>query len=124
MTPIPLPTIKQAREARRLINRGRKAMGLPALRYLDFDNAESGSPYNCLSARNVFAEAGYEVRPTFVRPLSLMHRTSKQARPSVLSAMGMPEGNISDAILAVTEAFDAEVEGLRERLVEAGVVKP
>ncbi len=121
---IPLPTIKQAREARRLINRGRKAMGLPALRYLDFDNAQPGNAYNCLSARNVFVEAGYEVMPTFVRTCTF--RPAMPARSSVLSAMGMPvpEGDIPDAIIAVTKAFDAEVEGLRERLVEAGVVKP
>ncbi len=116
----PLPTIEQAREAHRLINLGREAIGMPTLRYLDFDGAEPMNCFNCLSARNLFREAGYAVASRRL----LCHSIQHAPRPEALITMGMTDERIPDAIFAVTDAFDEQVPGLRERLVEAGVVKP
>lgn len=121
---IDLPTIEQAQEFLRLVNVGRAAVGLDPIDTLDFDGAEPGHTVNCLSARNLFAPVAGE------HAMFSVGMTAVRGVPSeVVDALGMEEAwpgaehfDIPDAILAVTDPFDEETPGLRERLVEAGVV--
>jgi hypothetical protein len=121
-TSIALPTVEQCRTFLDLVNRGREACGLEPLEKLDFDDATPGDVNNCLSARNLFkpAKARYVGTSTvdldspfnpLIGALSLAPMTASQI-----------VYRIPAEILAVTDAFDNVVMGLRKRLVEAGVV--
>ena len=57
----PLPTVDEARTFLSVVNRGRKAIGLEPLKFIDFDNASPCSYSNCLSARNLFYPADLNV---------------------------------------------------------------
>jgi hypothetical protein len=133
-----LPSIEECVAFKAAIDTGRGHAGLPPIRYLDFDGAEPGNPRNCLSARNLFREAGYGVGGedllTLARadPGSLGILPERLPRPGGYSRRAIPA-----VILAVTGPFDAcewqdgdprphldTLRALRARLVEAGVVAP
>jgi hypothetical protein len=124
-----LPTIEEAQEFLRLINIGRQAIGLEEIDKLEFDESIPGSMDNCLSARHLIYPAGGVVGPDCA---SLRGDANASTFRRVLNAFGMKprESNdhlyfpipLPDAILKVTDPFDSRVPGLRERLVEAGVV--
>lgn len=122
-----LPSVEECQTFLATINKGREAIGLDTLEALDFDKAQPDSLSNCLSARNLFAEAGYRVGMDYVEP------DRADCDPLALTALGMDlkrRSVIPEAILAVTRYFDAcgtghegaELPTLRERMVEAGVV--
>jgi hypothetical protein len=119
--PIPLPTVEQCRTFLDIVNKGRKACGLERLDKLDYDGANPGSTANCLSARNLFIPTGaHDVGATAI----CLRKTSRLIEALHLAQDHLSNGyyRIPDEILVVTDAFDYEVVGLRERLVEAGVV--
>lgn len=116
-----LPTIEEAQAFLAVVNRGRVAFGLEPVKYLEFDTAKPMHPLRCLSATNLFvpvgctyvAEVGAEVPPALRERLA-----------SVLGTRVIPCGiEIPSVIRNVTDPFDSQVAGLRERLVEAGVVE-
>lgn len=133
-----LPTIEQAQAALALMNKGREAIGMQPVEYLDFDAAVPNTSGYCLSAKTVFGPAGFSVLTDTViasRP---------QVQYGIVEAMGLTqppdaedderEYRIPETILAVTDPFDrlscrdgddyqSARSALRERLVEAGVVK-
>lgn len=119
-----LPTIAECVEFLRRINAGRAAVDLEPLELLDFDGAQPGSTVNCLAACNLFYEAGYTMGGVFVLPTMRF----EPRRREVMKAVGAPEieadgtASLPAAILVVTHPFDFELPGLRERMVEAGVV--
>lgn len=127
-----IPTVEQAREALAAINKGREAGGLPALEYLDFDDAEPGKTWNCLSARNLYSPFGLEVLSSIATKLGGGPMSTTQ-RAVCEAVGGHPSGkyySIPDAIKRITDPFDAiDYKGerqrteLRERLVESGVVE-
>ena len=125
-----LPSIEQAQEFLRLVNVGRQAMDLEPLEYLDFDGAKPGAPMRCLSATNLFASAGYMVGAEAVRGAVGYDQTVRVEVPRAIgckkyqSADENPMWNLPAGIRVVTDPFDEEEPGLRERLVEAGVVAP
>jgi hypothetical protein len=95
---------------------------------LDFDNADGGSTSNCLSARNLIIPISEEgLVDSWSFDLGDVDVESKRL---LAEAIGTPYEDdddyidIPDSIRQVTELFDWEVEGLRERMVEAGVVAP
>lgn len=123
-----LPTVEEAREFLRLVNKGRTAIGLEPLAKLDYDRAQPGVSTNCLSARNLFAPAGILV---FHDVVDLPERENERTRAvSLLGAIGSAllldtdGATIPDAIRRVTDPFDDRAPGLRDRLVAAGVVAP
>lgn len=127
-----LPTAEQCVTFHRVINEGRVAVGLEPLRYLEFDEAVLADPHCCLSATNLFAEAGYDVLAG-----SILARHTR-ARKEVMTIA--PEEILPVQILKVTDYFDSVADEhsehltsfecsqrltrLRERMVEAGVVAP
>jgi hypothetical protein len=132
---VSLPTVEQAQEFLALVNKGRTAAGLEPLEKLDFDGAEPMIPTGCLSALNLFRPIG--VQGVWKRDLSVEARNAYRAE-GPLKAIGcelspghslpatgfgaVSYWSIPDAILAVTNPFDSEEPGLRERLEDAGVV--
>lgn len=124
-----LPTVAQAQEALALINTGREAIGLDPVARFDFDGSTPGSTSNCLSARHLFDLAGITVTGVALQPGARHDPAQTQAlfnaigaRTSVyIGAVGRAT-RIPMAIRVLTDPFDDEVDGLRERLVEAGVV--
>lgn len=124
-----LPSVEEAREFLEVINRGREAAGLEPLKYLEFDEARPGLGNSCLSATNLFLHvedygnmSGGPVGTTYVV-------TSDEVAQAIgatdrYGEFEIPEFEIPEAILKVTDPFDNEAKGLRERLVEAGVVAP
>jgi len=129
-----IPTIEQAQEFKRIIDTGRAAAGLPPLEFLEYDKAISNSATACLSATNLFNEIGCDVGSVTVDFNRAGQSYSK--REAALKAIGSApitkmDGSpredrweIPKAILIVTNPFDANLGGLRTRLVEAGVVAP
>jgi hypothetical protein len=122
-----LPTVEECREFLAAVNRGREALGLLALEHVDFDDAMPGDKAACLSARSVFRAAGCYVGSCEVTP---MWRES--AFEEALTAVGCVKLKnekyeswwIPRSVKVVTNPFDHQTPGLRERMVEAGVVKP
>ena len=119
-----LPSVEECQTFLATINKGREAIGLDALEKLDFDNAKPDSLSNCLSARNLFAAAGYDVLTTYVTP-----SRDRASDPHVFAAIGVSEPPmIPNEIRVVTDYFDAckykdaSLPELRARMVEAGVV--
>jgi hypothetical protein len=122
---IDLPTIEECQEFLKVINRGRVAIDLEPLEYLDFDNAEPSSSCRCLSATNLFYHAGYRVYSNSISPLS----PNSDSRVCVVTdGYFLPE-----KILSVTDCFDdcadmfflkENLALLRHRMVAAGVVAP
>lgn len=119
-----LPTIEQVQEFLALINKGRAAMDAKPLEFLDFDKADPDDINNCLSARNLLHEAGFTVGTSTITAEAV------NANLAVPAAIGAAKASwtrhqyvLPAAILAVTDPFDDESSGLRERLVEAGVVQ-
>lgn len=120
-----LPSVEECRTFLDTINRGREAIDLPVLTKLDFDNAEPSNGGNCLSARNLFAHAGLCVgwehawsEDDVVLPA---HVAIAQALGTKVRDAAVP---LPYALKAVTDPFDRDEAGLRERMVEAGVVDP
>lgn len=117
-----LPTVEECREFLRLVNVGRVASGRNALEVLNFDDASPESPIYCLSATNLFVVNGH----------GRVGGVAANTTPEVVEALGMKRSTretepgffIPAEILKVTDPFDARTPGLRERLVEAGVVAP
>lgn len=113
----PLPSIKDCQDFRKAINDGRIAIKKEPLQYMDFDDAEPGVSSNCLSARNLYTLAGYEVYPTTIAKVD--------GNGAIIFDTRIPE-----KILKVTDYFDnCELESpelmlLRRRMIEAGVVAP
>jgi hypothetical protein len=120
-----LPTVEEAREFLRLVNVGREAAGLTPLERLDFDGATPDEPCNCLSARNLFCAMDPKAW-VFSRGWDGSGFVVSARMPKMASAIGAERltigWSIPDAILRVTDPFDARIPGLRERLEEAGVV--
>jgi hypothetical protein len=128
-----LPTVEQAREFLRLVNVGRVAGGLEPLELLDFDGAEPEAPCGCLSATNLVCALDDFASVGTIYFLGLRDSGRREAFAAAMGAMGANVEMTSESsdywvipagILAVTDPFDARVDGLRERLVEAGVVAP
>lgn len=122
-----LPSVEECRTFLDTINRGREAIGLDPLTKLDFDAAQPSDGDNCLSARNLFAHADLDVGFTALWPrddvISPMHEgLARTIGAKVNRADGCIP--IPSTIKVVTDSFDSCDEGLRERLVEAGVVDP
>jgi hypothetical protein len=122
-----LPTIEECREFKRVIDRGREDAGLDPIEFLEFDDAAPGDGSACLSAMNLFAEAGYRVGTVCVHPKP--GRLATHDLPSVLKGVS----TLPASIRAVTDRFDGcydaenpdeALDVLRARLVEAGVVAP
>jgi hypothetical protein len=118
-----LPTHKQCQDFLASINTNRKKVGFEPLDYINFDDAEPGSSISCLSAINLYYPAGYTVGASTIGP-------NVDAIPGLRT-------NIPQAIKRVTDYFDRIgiygggchnyhelLAKLRERMVEAGVVKP
>lgn len=124
-----LPTVEECVEFKRLVDVGRAAAGLEPIDVLEFDDAMPMSPFGCLSARNLFCAVEWNCDDpdtwgdaggtTFRAPAAII--AALDAQPTDYDPLRFV---IPDAILAVTDPFDYEVEGLRARLVEAGVVAP
>lgn len=126
-----LPSVEQAREALALINVGRKAIGLSPVAKFDLDDPTltPNQGDSCLSAKHLFAYLDLYVGPNYLEAYG--DRTSFTERQHELfEAIGAKiaeagdgglTATIPDAIRAVTDPFDREVKGLRERLREAGV---
>jgi hypothetical protein len=124
-----LPTIEECQAFLKTVNVVLAAFGLPALDKLDFDNAEPMEPTNCLSARNL-------IKP--ISPEGKAGSTEFEVSPEIGKQLAEGIGtwivddsnddyhlvDIPDAILRVTDPFDQKIPGLRERLVEAGIVAP
>lgn len=121
-----LPSVEECRTFLDTINRGREAIGLDALTKLDFDDAKPSEGTNCLSARNLFAHADLDVGFTALWPRDAISPTHE----GLARAIGVEVNHaddcipIPDTIKVVTDSFDFCDEGLRERLVDAGVVDP
>lgn len=119
---IELPTVEECREFLDKINHGRALIDLPPLDVLDFDGAEPEHTGNCLSARHLFAPAGYDVLPDTIEAHD--HLSDRRVR-AILDS-----GQIPAEITAVTAPFDqikhgpVDRDALRARMVEAGVVAP
>src|SRR4051812_37046043 len=107
-----LPSIEECHEFLATINRGRKAIGLEPIETLDFDECEPDDPKRCLSARHLFALGGAIAWAADIeaygQPQSLVEEFGGEGR----------RVEIPEAILKVTDPFDDEMPGLRERLVE------
>ena len=153
MAEFALPSIEECRAFHAKINEGRVLIGLEPLDALEFDTAEPGDDQRCLSATNLFAEAGYLVGAKYVYPLRDEEDDEagdpKHAVEGIL-VEGRPQpdygeshgGQIPPEIKTVTDCFDRLVvltyeagaiydesyqdarAALRARLVEAGVVAP
>lgn len=119
-----LPTLAQCQEFFALINIGRQAADLPIREYLDFDSAMPGNPNRCLSATNLFYVTGWIVGSNTIDP---GRESSNVNVPLALNFERDAEYKrawiISEMIRRVTDPFDDECPGLRERLVEADVVR-
>jgi hypothetical protein len=129
---VELPTIEQCQEFLHKINEGRALIDQPPLEFIDFDSACPGDPFNCLSARNLYFLAGYKVGGC---SLDERNTSFSKINQRVLELSYDSENSLSipGEILAVTNYFDAcgefyddsvQLKILRERMVEAGVVKP
>lgn len=121
-----LPTIEEAQEFLRVINRGRIAIDLEPLDKLNWADAVPDAPYACLSATNLFSHADLSVFSTHVMngphdDLSSLHLTLAHAISADVNAHRQ-EIEIPDEIRVVTDPFDKRVKGLEERLREAGVI--
>lgn len=134
-----LPTTDQCMAFMDAVNRGRAEFGLEPLERLEFDECEPGDPENCLSARHLLVPvcdaAGcdgsvggceFELLDGRGSNAIVMGVAARLVRAVGTEAEEMVPGrvdvNIPDEILAVTDPFDAEVEGLRGRLEEAGLI--
>ncbi len=119
-----LPTIEECQAFLAKINEGRALIDLEPLEYLDFDGAEPGNPFCCLSATNLFAHAGFKV----------MHDCAMERGEADDRLRGILHNgeDLPQEIIAVTDPFDAcaddfwgeNLTALRARMVEAGVVAP
>lgn len=118
-----LPTVEEAREFLRVINAGRVAIGAEPLAKLDFDGAEPNEGHACLSATNLFSLIGEHAGSQTVENLPPQLAQAIGAERYAGATAGDSEFVIPDEIRVVTDPFDMKVEGLRERLVEAGVVE-
>jgi hypothetical protein len=120
-----LPTIEQCQAFRDKINEGRALIDLAPLEYIDFDGANPGATHNCLSARNLYSLAGFEVGTQTLCCPDPDRKPDKRVTKLNSSPYLIPE-----EILTVTDYFDAcwrgsdDLNKLRNRMVEAGVVKP
>ena len=128
-----LPSVKQCQEFLRIINRGRKAVGLERIDVLHFDECEPASPFNCLSAAHLFEPAGFRTSERVVSPRGDANRVLVTAldMPATTDSSVDPAGfAIPREIKVVTDVFDAAdddndlLAALRDRMVEAGVVAP
>lgn len=130
-----LPSVEECRVFLRVVNQGRVAAGLEPLEVLDFDGAQPLSTDNCLSARNVFHELGYDVSVAGLTP-RMADQSNVTVNVDALMAMGCPriemDGYVAlpESVLCITRVFDAVWVSsvwrgeLRDRMVEAGVVAP
>lgn len=120
-----IPTIEQCKQFKRLVDKGRAATGQEPIEFLEFDKCKPDCSDNCLSANNLFHDAGYSVGNTEFS--SGNTNEGHDELPKALEAEGglyFCDYIIPEAIKVVTDPFDKNEPGLRERLVEAGVVAP
>lgn len=128
-----LPTIEQAQEFLRVINVGREAIDLEPLEKLEFARCEPAAPFTCLSATNLFADADlftgeFHAMSPLYGEATLSHNALAVARAygKPIEQLGYPHNRlgfeIPEAIRVVTDPFDTEVDGLEDRLREAGVI--
>lgn len=122
-----LPSVEECRTFLDTINRGRAVVSLPELAKLEFDACEPSDGENCLSAHHLFAHAGLNVGHHHAWPnddvISEEHEDLAHAIGAAINE-GQQTLTIPRAIKAVTDPFDSCHEGLRERMIEAGVVDP
>jgi hypothetical protein len=112
-----LPTLDECRQFLETINAGRVAAGLEPVEKLEYDECHPGSADSCLSAYHLFS-----AQPKSHAIGSSTVLCSPVTEPELAAGVRQRDGAIPDAILKVTLAFDRETPGLRDRLVEAGVV--
>lgn len=131
-----LPSVEECRTFLATINKGRIAIDLEPLEFVDFDGAMPNHDRCCLSATNLFALAGYRVGQREIGTRTPWDQAAiGEERDPRVKAICVPTWDgtrrgIPDEILAVTHRFDAcarnpeRLAALRARMVTAGVVAP
>lgn len=118
-----LPTIEQCHEFMAAINAGRQAFGLEPIDKLDFDACEPLNGRRCVSAHHLINLVTDEGSTGF----STFNMDDEDQARTLANALGtetdyFDEVLIPRSIKHVTDPFDYREYGLRERLVEAGLV--
>jgi hypothetical protein len=133
-----LPTIEECQAFHAKINEGRALIGEEPLDTLEFDEALPGDSSGCLSAMNLFQDAGYLVRASAAVPwsepnwavLDILGGWSTRHKGYLLPQEIKTLTDRFDALAEVhepdegTSAYDDARAALRARLVEAGAVAP
>lgn len=119
-----LPTIEQCQTFLERVNAERANVDLPQLETVEFDSCIPNDGGYCLSATNLYASAGWCVGASYLWTMSNSDNRLKETHESgPYASLRIPH-----EIKVVTDFFDNcdedELELLRERMVDAGVVEP